>query len=160
MRDVALQESMRIHQAVRRAPGAADDPGEIDLRRESGDLTAIDQPARNAEPVLELDVRAELGQVGFVVEQEEVSAAAQPDRLVHLFRKALHRRDARLRQLDVHRGRELVTDAARVEAGGAESEHLGALEDDDVRAAATGEMIGDARAHDAAADDHGVRRAF
>ncbi len=69
-------------------------PVEIDLRRQSGDLTAIDQPARHTEPVLELDVRSELGQIGFVVEQEEVSAAAQPDRLVHLLLKALHRRDA------------------------------------------------------------------
>jgi hypothetical protein len=49
-----------------------------------------------------------------------------------------------------------MADAARVPSGRSGREHLLALEQDDVGDAAAGQMIGDARAHAAAADDHDV----
>ena len=96
-------------------------------------------------------------EIGLAVEQEEVSTASKADFLSHLVSKLLHHADAQLRQLDVDLRRELVADASGVETSRAESEHLARLENDDVGAAATRQVIGGARAHDSAADHDGLR---
>src|SRR5262245_53451646 len=53
-----------------------------------------------------------------------------------------------------------MTHPAGVSAGGSGAEHLLALDEDDIGDAEAGEVIGDARAHASAADDHDVSGAF
>src|SRR6202012_4136464 len=70
---------------------------------------------------------------------------AEPDRLLH--------------QAQVLLGRPLHAHAAAVAAGGA-LRQVAALEDDDVLEPALGQLVGDAEAHDAAADDGDVALAL
>ena len=110
--------------------------------------------------MLQCDVRTELLQISLSVEKKQIAASIDAELLVHLLREALHHGDAQLRELDVDCGGELISNAAGVEARRAETEHVAGFEDDYVRAAALGEMIRGAGAHDSAADDNDVGACF
>src|SRR5438445_434270 len=71
-----------------------------------------------------------------------------------LLGKALEHRPAQPADPDVHRGRELLADAAGAAAGGAAAE-LAALEEQRAHPPAT-EVVGERAADDAAADDHAL----
>src|SRR5262249_49097391 len=98
----------------------------------------------------------ELLEIRLVVEHEEIAAASKADRLIHLVGEAFHHADAQLRELDIDGRRELVANAAGIEARGAQTEHLAAFHDEHVRASTLGEVVRGARAHDSAADDDDV----
>ncbi len=82
------------------------------------------------------------------------------DRLADIVGETLERRDRFDRQEDVRLVGKLMPDAAGVAAGRSGCEHLLAFEQHDVGDATAGELIGDARAHAPAADDHDIGRRF
>ena len=108
-----------------------------------------------AEAALERHVCLERGDVLFLGEKEHIAALAQADRLAKLSFEALEHADALDRQPDVDLAAELVADAAGALAGSALAEQLAALEDQHVGLAAKRQVVGQAGAHDAPADnDH------
>ena len=82
------------------------------------------------------------------------------DRLADLVGEPLEQPDRLDRQADVRLVRELVAHAAGVATGRSGAEQLLALDQHDVGDAAAREVVGDARAHAAAADDYDIGRRF
>ena len=97
--------------------------------------------------------------LALVLGEEQVAALAEPDVDADLLREAAAQLDRLLHEPDVLLGRPLHAHAAAVAPRGALRE-VAALEHDDVVDAALGELIGDAEAHDAAADDGDRRTSF
>ena len=107
--------------------------------------------------MLELQGGAELACVLLVVEQEEVARLLEVDLRADELGERGELVDRPERDAHVQLVRELGPDASGRLARGARGE-LVPLEEDDVRYAEGGEVVGDARAHDSAADDHDLCR--
>src|SRR6185436_11903968 len=114
----------------------------------------------DAEAALQDDVPPEGVDARRRGEEEQVAVLMQVDRLADLVREPLEQSDRLNREADVRFVGELVADAAGVAARGPGGEQLLALDEDDVRDAAPSQVIGDARAHAPAANDHHVSGAL
>jgi hypothetical protein len=107
-------------------------------------------------PVLQLDVSPERFDVGRLREQEQVAVLVEIDRHADDLLEASDHRDRFLRQLDVGRVRELMTDAAGVLARRSRRQLRLALEQHDVGDAALRQVPRHAASHAPAAHDYYV----
>src|SRR5262249_58708236 len=117
-----------------------------------------DLPHVHAEPSLQRHALAEATPVRLVGDQEEVADLPVANVDPELFLEALEDRDRLQREADLRLGGELRANAARRLAGRAAADRL-ALEHDDVALPALRQVIRNAAADDAAADDDRAGRA-
>lgn len=108
----------------------------------------------DAELVLQGDVALHVGEFGFGAGQKQVAALAKPDVDAELAGEIAANVDGFLHEADVELGGPLHADAAAVSARCAAGQ-VRLLQDVDIAAAPASEFIGQAKAHDAAADDDG-----
>ncbi len=137
-------------------PGAGDHTVQVEQGRFARDLGRAEDARWDAQPVLQGNIIAEDGQIMRVVQQEQVTGPAQIDGLAQLLLEAFQHGQAQQRQADVDLGAELVADAARTFAGGLGAQEGCLFQQDDVPAAALGEVIGRAGPHHPASDDDDV----
>src|ERR1700730_1818445 len=139
-------------EAVLRAPDGGDQVVHAQRGHDGLRFFRRDDAHVDAQAPLERDARLEAAQVLFVRDQEEIADLLEARVDAELLREILEHAEALEREADLRLGRELGADAARGLAGGAAADCL-ALEDDDVTLATPGQVIGDAAADHAAADD-------
>jgi hypothetical protein len=103
---------------------------------------------------LQVQVAAKRGDAGFAREQEQIAVGPEVDGRADALLEMGQQVDRLLRELDVRRIGELMAEPARIAAGGHRPELRFTFDEDDVCHPALGEVIRNAGAHAAAADDH------
>ena len=132
------------------------DPRDIHQRIERLRLVQPDLVSLDAEAVAERGHAPDLGEPFVGAGDGQAALAAEAGRLAGLCLQRLVEADGIARELGQRRGRaELVDEARRVPRGAAGE--MPALEEDHVAPPELGQVIGDAAADDAAADDHHLR---
>ena len=142
-----LGARVAVERAVRRGEHALQ-PGE---RAQLADLGEIDEPARDAQLVLQRDARLEGGNVLLPVEEEQVADLVKVDLGARAFAEAGERLDAPEADRDVEWIGELRANPARGPTRRTTRELI-PFEETDVDPG-FGEVKGDARSDDAASDD-------
>ena len=147
--DDALGGAVPVSRGVRRREESLG----ADQRRERLRLRDVDEPAGNAQLVLQGDVLLERLDVLRLLQQEEVADLVQVDLLAERLLERLERSQAASPELDVDPVGELGAHATGGLAGGAGPE-LALLDQDDVGDPGTSQVVGGAEPHHTAADDH------
>src|SRR5437870_12043041 len=124
------------------------------------DLVRLEPLRGHAEPSLQVHIASKDLHVGRTREHEEVAALVQSGRLIQLLFEAFEHGDALERQADIDLASELEADAASALACRALAEQVAALQQQHITLAAQREVVGDAGAHDATADDRHLRVAW
>ena len=150
-------DAVRIRDAVTRAEGRGENAAGVETGRQSAGLVRVEPVHFHAETSLHVDGRAKLGDAAGARQQEQVAFLVKidrpADRILEVFEEA-NRFD---REPHVRVVRELVAHAARIAPGRCAGERWLALDQDDIRDAASRQVIRDTCAHAAAADDDNVR---
>ena len=127
----------------------------VDEGREPSRLLDRDHPALDAHRTLQLGLTLERGEVGLVVEEEEVADLVQVDLLPEVAPEAFEGLEAVLAEPDV----DLVGEARPHTTGGSAGRacaERSTLEQHDAFDAGSRQVVGGAQPHDAAADDDDV----
>jgi hypothetical protein len=128
----------------------------VDDRAQLVGLRGREHAARDVQRVLQGDRRLEQLRLLVRAEEEEVADAVEPEGAAGGGVQAVVRLQAAGGERDVQGVRELTAKAADRLAGRAAAQ-LGRVEQDDVGQTVLGEVVGDADADDAAADDDDLR---
>ncbi len=152
---VTLRDRVGARVAGERAERRGEDAVEPRERAQLAHLVEVEKPAWHPELVLRLNARLERRDVLLAVEQEEVADLLEVDLGARPVAEARERLDAAKPDRDVQRIRELRAEASRGTARGAARE-LVALEQAHL-CPGLGEVEGDARPDDAAADHDDIR---
>ncbi len=148
---VPLNDGVRARVTVDRAERRGEHALEPGERAQLADLGEIDEPARDAQLVLQRDARLEGGDVLLPVEEEQVADLTEVDLGPRALAEAGERLDAPEADRDVERVRELRANPARGPTRRATREHI-PFEETDVDAGLR-EVESHARSDDAASDD-------
>ncbi len=157
-RAIARQDPQRANEAVARAVRAADDPRAPQRRVERRDLVRADL-ARvvHAVGALHRQRRAQLRQLRRIGRDPQIAGRDETAVAAGLVGEAAQLLAREQRQPHVDRARELHAKAARRATGAAFARTRRAVEHDHVARAARGQVVRDARADDAGADDDGAQ---
>src|SRR6266567_2613553 len=149
--------AVRIDKTVSRAERAAKNVVRPKLRHHLHDVFRRDPfDVPHAERILPFTIRFQVSKMIFVCRAEEITMCAIIGRMTDDFIELRKEVDRILRHLNVDRRRELRADTAHTLPGRALALMRLALDHQHVRATGLREMISDARANDAAADDDDV----
>ena len=157
-RRVSLREPCRIGDAIVGAEGRTHDVIDRDARRDTHRLVGRQELCVDTERSLQLRSGAEVGPVVLVPHEEQVPILHDVERQPVLLGEPQDHGHARQRQLDVDAAGELMPEPSGASAGRAGRDAIRAFEQNDVLDPGGGQVVRRARAHDASADDHDVRR--
>ena len=150
---VAVDDALGGAVPVRRRVRGREESLGADQGRERLGLRDVDEPAGDAQLVLQGDVLLERLDVLGLLQEEQVADLVQVDLLAERGLERLERAQAARPELDVDRVGELGAHPAGGLAGGTGAE-LALLDQDDVGDPGAGQVVGGAESHDTAADDH------
>jgi hypothetical protein len=144
--------------SVRRAERAAEQVVDVEPRLELGDLGRRHDAHPDAQIPLHGDVALEGGHLAGLGRDQQVAAGLEPGIGLHLRLEPMEGLEAQLAHADARRRRELLAHAAHGASRRAGADRA-LLEHGHVAGAAAGQVVGNAAAHHAAADDQDLDRA-